>query len=498
MLFYLTTVIVPRSRWIPYSAQSPVLLALWAASAGTAFALSLVDTGHSWSTLALMGSGLFLLFLWFSLQWDLTCHYVPEMPPGTWSEHSVTGFGLGVIAAALGFGFAAVITPIGISAGIISFDSYFWLMLLAGGAGLLLGFGILGWRQAHVLAPYDRGAWWWIGAMAVAWVPVVLAWLGYDALLRALIVNIYPEPHATVKVLTCETALLFPSLVVFALIVRRSYSNSMPEVPHLRRPVGRPLGVLAGLLIPPLLVFTCLGALLVGQSLRIERAWVAQGPAGYLSVDPGGNVATQPPAGETWDPTSKLWDRSPDGSMRAGVEEPNVVISTTAGVPVRSLQVFSVPPTDYPHTEDAVNVVRFSPDGKLLAASTGRSIEFDSDTLQSNDHAVHVWSVPDGTLRYALSEPRYSVRTLAWSPDGRYLAAAGGLENRNEQSLFYPDDVVRVWRLDTGSGQVNTKPSLALTFVGHTKAVEALAWSADSSKLVSRDLSGRVVIWRVP
>ena len=395
---------------------------------------------------------------------------------------------------------------------VVSYEVSGWLLLGSAGVGLAVGFAVLGLRQAQALDPYVRGAWWWVGAMAVAWAPMPLAWLGYDAVLSTMVVNIYPDPHGMVKVLAVEVALLTPSLVAFGLIARRERSTSRlasstqrSNVPPARR--KGLAGTLAGLLVPPLLVVTAFAGLVIAQSARVERAWIAQGPADYLSVGPGGQIVTSPAPGTRWDPSIKLSDANHDGSLRAGVAESSVEISATTGTDtsgfkgtlVRSIRVFSgPPPADY-YADDIVNIVRFNPDGKLLAVGTGQALEMDSAVNRSYDHAVHVWSLPGGGLLYILSEPKYSVRALAWSPDGHYLAAAGGLENKYGGGVYDADNVIRVWRLSTGhSGENANTPSLTFTFVGHTTSVEALAWRTDSRTLVSRDRSNRVVIWRIP
>jgi hypothetical protein len=439
------TSIAPQSRQSAHK-HSLVLLALWAVCAEAAFVASLVDVLQPWSILPLMGSMLFLLALWFSLQWDLVRHYVPALPVNTWTTHSVIGFVLGVCVGWT-IGVAGAEIAITLSSNVVSYEVSNWLILLAAGAGLVVGFGILGWRQAKALAPYVSAGW-WIVTMALAWVLVPLTWLGYEEILGTLVVNIYPEPR--------------------------------------------------GLLAPALTVIAAFGALLIGQEHRVERAWVAGGPADYLSVSADGQVATTPPPNIVWDSNSKLRDSSPVVSKQARAEGGHVLVSSTTGGPGLSLQVFSVPPPADYYAEDVINVVRFSPDGRLLAAGTGQAMEIDSAVNSSNDHAVHVWSVSDGRARYTLSDPLYSVRALAWSPDGRYLAAAGGLEGGHGMFGFGGDNVIRVWRLDAPGDGEGKAPNVVFTLEGHTTTVEALAWSPDGSHLVSRDLSGRVVMWRNP
>jgi hypothetical protein len=432
---------------------------------------------------------------------------MPEMPLDKWARHSTTGFFLGVTAtytvAQGGFYLVIPITP-----SIISYQMSGYLVLVGVGGGLSIGFAILGWRQAQALHPYVRGAWWWIGAMALAWVPVPLVWLGYEGLVGSMAINIYPEPHDVVKTLAAEVALLCPSLAMFVVIARRTRIGTETGLSTDRTGADliatwhnprRLRGIVVGMLVPVLTVTVAFGALVVGHNLRVERVWMASGPADYLAFTSDGQVETSPPANDIQNAVSKLSDASPDGSLRASVEGTHVVLSTTIGAggarTIRTLEVFSGPPPEYYYAEDIINVVRFSPDGTLLAAGTGQAFDYDSAVNRSNDHAVHIWSVRDGVERYTLTGPHYSVHDVAWSPDGRYLAAAGGLENGS--GMVDGDNLVRIWRLEPQGSVFPTSPTLILTLPGHTRSVEALAWNPDGSRLVSRDLSGRVVIWRM-
>jgi transcription initiation factor TFIID subunit 5 len=72
---------------------------------------------------------------------------------------------------------------------------------------------------------------------------------------------------------------------------------------------------------------------------------------------------------------------------------------------------------------------------------------------------------------------RGGIFSLAFSPDGKYLASAG--EDRR----------IRLWDLATSS--------LLKELRGHTETVYSLVWSGDSSILSSGGLDGTVRMWNV-
>src|SRR5262249_4279448 len=76
--------------------------------------------------------------------------------------------------------------------------------------------------------------------------------------------------------------------------------------------------------------------------------------------------------------------------------------------------------------------VAFSPDGKVLAASGPFS-----------DHSVRLWDVASGKKRHVLSGHKNWVQRLAFSPDGRRLATDG----RGAEIDEYP---IRIWEVATG------------------------------------------------
>jgi len=60
-----------------------------------------------------------------------------------------------------------------------------------------------------------------------------------------------------------------------------------------------------------------------------------------------------------------------------------------------------------------VERIAFSPDGKLLAGSSGP------------DHSIYLWDVASGTRRDVVVRHKESISTFAFSPDGKKIAAAG-------------------------------------------------------------------------
>jgi WD40 repeat protein len=102
----------------------------------------------------------------------------------------------------------------------------------------------------------------------------------------------------------------------------------------------------------------------------------------------------------------------------------------------------------------------YSPNGKVLAAAGG-------------DDPVRLWNTETGQEIRTL--PETWVHALAFSPDGRFLAAAGGFKD------------IRVW--DANTGQEVTK------LKGHTATVKALAFAPNGNFLVSAGQDRTLRLW---
>jgi len=92
----------------------------------------------------------------------------------------------------------------------------------------------------------------------------------------------------------------------------------------------------------------------------------------------------------------------------------------------------------------AAAAMAFSPDGRRLAAAAGI---FDSD------HAVTVWDTTTGKLAFDLPEDGFEARGVAFSPDNRFLAASGIGEKEG----------IRLWETTTGRLVYGLRTSTLLT-----------------------------------
>jgi WD40 repeat protein len=125
---------------------------------------------------------------------------------------------------------------------------------------------------------------------------------------------------------------------------------------------------------------------------------------------------------------------------------------------------------------ESVNSVAYSPDGQLLVSG-------------SSDRTIKVWSY-DGTFIKSLAIPYdpnaqlTDVRSAAVSPDGTLIAA--GVEEYTNQTEF---GAVQIWRISDGQ--------LVQNFTGYSQVVNSVAFSPDGQYLASGSKDRSVKVWRM-
>ncbi len=158
---------------------------------------------------------------------------------------------------------------------------------------------------------------------------------------------------------------------------------------------------------------------------------------------------------------------SPDGSLLAeGADRGNEVIVRDARTRAVKMQLF-----DGDKNPMYVHSLAFSPDGKYLAGTN--SIHLRDPQI---DRRVHVWDVATGEIRHSFATGGDSPRFVTFSPNGRWLAAAGD------------DAVVDAWDMTTN------KP-LGEEILAHGKHIVSIRLSQDGRTAVTASPDGSVRVW---
>jgi WD40 repeat protein/serine/threonine protein kinase len=167
-----------------------------------------------------------------------------------------------------------------------------------------------------------------------------------------------------------------------------------------------------------------------------------------------------------------------------------------------------------------VGSVAYSPDGEYLASTAIESTSGDRGQVSSRVE-VKLWKLPEGKEAFHLAGHTNYVGKVVFSPDGRFLASAGGdglaihwdvhtgrqlrvLHNPTQglsEAAFSPDgkrlatcgsdQAVRVWDVDTGAE--------LLTLRGHANMVGCVAFApragSAAGSLASAGADGMVKLW---
>ena len=157
------------------------------------------------------------------------------------------------------------------------------------------------------------------------------------------------------------------------------------------------------------------------------------------------------------DSTIELWDPQTGQLKKALIGDPKYVkmIMLSNGIPKL---------VDYPIKP--IRSIAFSPDGQILAASSGHEIVF--------------WDTDTGQQKTTLTGDG-SFHSLLFSSDGRTLAA------------MYESEI-HLWHIDTTDIQ---KSEFRQTITGYSSEVNSIAFSPDGQTLASGSEDGTVLIWEL-
>jgi WD40 repeat protein len=111
---------------------------------------------------------------------------------------------------------------------------------------------------------------------------------------------------------------------------------------------------------------------------------------------------------------------------------------------------------------DAARAVAFSPDGKLVASG-------------SDDQSILIWDLAQGKLRAVLEGHHCSVWNLGFSPDSKMLASGIGQPSANRESGW--DFTIKLWDVNTGK--------LVRDLEGCSSNVFSMAFSPDGKYLAA-------------
>ncbi|MHB8629854.1 MAG: WD40 repeat domain-containing protein [Aggregatilineales bacterium] len=130
----------------------------------------------------------------------------------------------------------------------------------------------------------------------------------------------------------------------------------------------------------------------------------------------------------------------------------------------------------------SIPYLAYSPDGRSLAAVIPLP----------DQYLLAIWDLPSGrvrTGRIVSNSPQLllPLTSLAWSPNGKFLAVGYGTGLIQLGGFSIPGGNIAIFSARTGQ-QVGL-------LRGHTDDIEGISFSPDSKKLASASLDGTVLIW---
>lgn len=118
--------------------------------------------------------------------------------------------------------------------------------------------------------------------------------------------------------------------------------------------------------------------------------------------------------------------------------------------------------------------LKISPDSRYLATSSSPDSSLSGEP-PTTPCMIQIWDVDAGTPLMTMNNEAAKVNDIAFSPDGRTLAAGSS------------DHKIRIYELETGT--------ITLLFSGHSASVNSLEFSPDGQEVVSCANDRSVLLW---
>ena len=189
-------------------------------------------------------------------------------------------------------------------------------------------------------------------------------------------------------------------------------------------------------------------------------------------ADTGGHVYTY--HGHTDEVFTLAW--SPDGTcIASGAADKTVrVWNVSTGATIVTYRGHSKSVNTLAWSPDGQSIVSGSPDGtaQLWDATTGET----RLTFTAHKSGASDGDTGSGEATVVYDPQAHGVLAVAWSPNGRRIAAGG------------KDNNVHIWDASTGN--------IIYTYRGHADWLMALSWSPDGKYVASGSVDKKVRVWR--